>query len=110
MGAGGKAQTLTGWPMGCVPRIRVLSVTWGLLSSVVLTRYMRSLIGVEDMVFGESFYDSVQCAGGGEARLSGMSGNSLHTSTRGLTECSDRLASNNSRFGSLFNQGRGGAA
>ena len=42
---------------------------------------MRSPIGVEDMVFGENFYDSVQCAvcsvqcaGGGEARLSGMSG------------------------------------
>ena len=57
-----------------VPGVRVPSVTWGLLSSVVLTRYLRSLIGIEEMVFEENFDDSAQCASGGKARLSGMSG------------------------------------
>ena len=52
----------------------MLSVTWGFSSSVALTRCLRSLIRVEEMVFGENLDDSVQCAGGGEARLSGMSG------------------------------------
>ena len=36
------------------------SVTWGLLSSVVLTHYLPSFIGVEEMVFGENFDGIVQ--------------------------------------------------
>ena len=62
-----------------MPGIRAPSVTWGLLSSVVLTRYLRSLIGVEDIrsVWGELLRQcavcSVQCAGRGETRPSGMS-------------------------------------
>ena len=43
------------------PGICVLSVTWGLLSIVVLTRYMHSLIGVEDVgARGEKLDDNVQ--------------------------------------------------
>ena len=68
MGAGGEALTLTGWLMG---GIRVLSVTWGLLSSVVDSLYALSHRRRGHGVWGEL---RRQCAGGGEARRSGMSG------------------------------------
>lgn len=55
-----------------VPGVCALGVTCGLMSSVVLTRYMRSLIGVEDIgVCGDI---RRQCACGGVAQLRGISG------------------------------------
>ena len=54
MGARGEAlPDINGLAHGTrVPRLCVLGGTWDLLSSVVLARYMHSLIGVEDMVLG----------------------------------------------------------
>lgn len=62
MGAGGEAHPdINGLAHAThVQGIRVLSVTWDLMSSVVLTSYKRSFIGVDDMVFGGRFGDSVQ--------------------------------------------------
>ena len=62
MGAGGEAlPVIDGLARATrVPGIRVLGVKWDVLSSAVLTRCMRSLIGIEDMVFRERFDDSVQ--------------------------------------------------
>lgn len=52
---------LAGWFIGrACQGFRVLSVMCDLWSSVVLTRYTRSLVGVEDMVFGGSLDDRVQ--------------------------------------------------
>ena len=42
-----------------VPGIRAMSFTWGLLSTVVLTRYLRSFIRVEGFASEENFDDSV---------------------------------------------------
>ena len=52
-----EALTLEGF-RGCACQGSVLlSVTWGLLSIMILTRCLRSLIGVEEIVFGENFDD-----------------------------------------------------
>ena len=62
MGAGGEALLdIDGLVHGtCVPGIHVLSVTWDLCSSMVLTRYIRFFIGVENMVVGQRFHDNAQ--------------------------------------------------
>ena len=89
-----------------VPGIRVLSVTWGLLSSVVLTRYLRSFIRVEGFAFKENFDDGVLCAGGVKARLSGISGVEFvfyFTEEINRVQCPAFLQQ--LTFGSHFNQG-----
>lgn len=43
-----------------MPRIRVLNVKWDLMSTVIMTRFMRALNDVEDMAFRERYEDRVQ--------------------------------------------------
>ena len=52
-----RSPDLRGFQGTRVPGVRLLSATWGLLSIMILTRCLRSLIGVEEIVFGENFDD-----------------------------------------------------
>lgn len=85
----------------CVPRICVLGVKWDLQSTMVLTRCIPTLPGIEDMVFREGFDDRVLanvwpdpviCLEVGDFSL-----------TRRSTGFSGRLALQHLTFGSLFN-------
>ena len=89
-----------------VPRIRVLSVKWDLLSTAVLTRYMPALADVEEMVFSERFDDRVQAVAWPDSVVCLEFGDYFDQEIDGVQWPAhlEQLT-----FGGLFNQGLGGA-
>ena len=79
-----------------VPQIGVRSVEWGIMSTAVLTCYMRSVGGVEDMVFGCRFDDRVAGPRTWRGLIQRCVWNSVWPSNRRLTASSGRLFCRNS--------------